>query len=113
MKKQINHDKPPYYAYFEHADGSWYMLWMTHTKPKTERGHDWHVHATFEKHDVTKPNIPGMRNLMGHPTGILILLRARWNIFTRNAIYCGCSMDMNLLLLISRWIGRRRGSNVL
>ena len=57
MKKRITHNKPPYYAYFEHADGSWYMLWMTHTKPKTERGHDWHVHATFEKHDATKPNL--------------------------------------------------------
>lgn len=30
---------------------------MTYTKPKTERGHDWHVHATFEKHDATKPNL--------------------------------------------------------
>ena len=57
MKKQIIHEKPPYYAYFEHAYGNWYMLWMTHTKPKTERGHDWHVHATFEKHDATKPNL--------------------------------------------------------
>ncbi len=56
-QKQIIHDQPPYYAYFEHSDGSWYMLWMTQTEPKTKRGHTWHVHATFEKHQATSPNL--------------------------------------------------------
>jgi hypothetical protein len=67
---QIRHSNPPYYAYFERADGSWYMLWMTHAQPKTRRGHPWHVHATYDKHGATKPNLSspwfeqpyGMRN---------------------------------------------------
>lgn len=53
----IRHDDPPYYAYFERDDGSWYMLWMTHTQPKTRRGHPWHVHATYDKHGATRPNL--------------------------------------------------------
>lgn len=64
------HGDPPYYAYFEHPDGSWYMLWMTHTIPKTARGHPWHVHATYDKHGATRPDLNspwheqpyGMRN---------------------------------------------------
>lgn len=38
---------PPYYAYLEHPDGRWYATWMTHTQPRTERGHLWHVHAEY------------------------------------------------------------------
>jgi hypothetical protein len=45
----------PYYAQLEHPDGSWYMLWVTHTQPRTERGHPWHVHASFDKHGGTQP----------------------------------------------------------
>ena len=70
MKKQIAHGDPPYYAYFEHQDGSWYMLWMTRTQPKTSHGHRWHVHASYDKHRTSLPNLEskwhekpyGMRN---------------------------------------------------
>src|SRR5438045_8017143 len=47
----------PYYAHFEHPDGSWYLLWVTHTQPQTERGHPWHVHASFDKHGGIQPVI--------------------------------------------------------
>jgi len=57
MEKRVVHEGPPYYAYFEHPDGSWYMLWMTRTEPKTQRGHEWHVHASFDKHRTTLPNL--------------------------------------------------------
>jgi hypothetical protein len=53
----VTHNPPPYYAYFEHPDGSWYMLWMTRTDPKTERGHQWHVHATYDKFGAMRPNL--------------------------------------------------------
>ena len=39
----------PVYALFRHPDGSWYRLWITYTAPKTERGHAWHLHATYDK----------------------------------------------------------------
>ncbi len=45
----------PVYALFLHPDGSWYRLWMTHTTPKTERGHAWHLHATFDKSGTIAP----------------------------------------------------------
>lgn len=43
----VSHGPPPYYAYLEHPDGRWYATWMTHTEPRTERGHPWHVHADY------------------------------------------------------------------
>jgi hypothetical protein len=45
----------PVYAFFRHADGSWYRLWVTHTEPKTARGHEWHVHASYDKGGTTAP----------------------------------------------------------
>ena len=45
----------PVYAHFQHPDGSWYRLWMTHTRPKTRRGHPWHVHASYDKTGSTAP----------------------------------------------------------
>jgi hypothetical protein len=45
----------PYYAHFEHPDGSWYLLWVTRTQPRTGRGHPWHVHASFDKHGSIQP----------------------------------------------------------
>ena len=45
----------PRYAYFEHPNGSWYRLWITHTFPKTARGHPWHVHATYDKTGTMAP----------------------------------------------------------
>ena len=57
MRKKIAHEEPPYYAYFEHPDGSWYMLWITRTQPKTSRGHKWHVHASFDKYKTALPNL--------------------------------------------------------
>ena len=45
----------PVYALFHHPDGSWYRLWITHTTPKTERGHAWHLHATFDKSGTIAP----------------------------------------------------------
>jgi GH35 family endo-1,4-beta-xylanase len=53
----IRHGEPPYYAYFEHPDGSWYMVWMTETYPKTERGHRFHVHSNYDKLGVVRPNL--------------------------------------------------------
>jgi hypothetical protein len=44
----ITHGNPPYHAYLEHTDGSWYMVWMTETFPKTERGHRFHVHSNHD-----------------------------------------------------------------
>lgn len=43
----VRHGEPPYFAYLEHPDGRWYATWMTHTQPRTERGHPWHVHADY------------------------------------------------------------------
>ena len=45
----------PHYAYFRHADGSWYRLWITHAPPKTARGHAWHLHATYDKSGSIAP----------------------------------------------------------
>ena len=43
------------FAHFRHADGSWYRLWITRTTPKTERGHAWHLHATYDKSGTIAP----------------------------------------------------------
>lgn len=43
------------YAMFTHEDGSWYRLWLTHTKPKTKRGHPWHLHASYDKSGTLAP----------------------------------------------------------
>src|SRR5690242_20663265 len=43
----------PIHAFFRHPDGSWYRLWITHTEPKTPRGHIWHVHASYDKSGTT------------------------------------------------------------
>lgn len=45
----------PVFAHFRHPDGSWYRLWITHVPPKTERGHAWHVHATYDKTGAIAP----------------------------------------------------------
>jgi hypothetical protein len=45
----------PVYALFRHPDGSWYRLWMTHTEPKTLRGHPWHLHASYDKTGTVAP----------------------------------------------------------
>ncbi len=58
MRDEMEHfstGAPPYNAYFEHPDGSWYMVWMTHTVPKTTRGHPWHVHMRWNKWGGGKP----------------------------------------------------------
>ena len=54
MSEQPEYETP-FYAQFEHADSSWYLLWVTHTQPRTQRGHPWHVHASFDKHGVFQP----------------------------------------------------------
>ncbi len=43
------------YAHFRHADGSWYRLWITRSEPKTERGHPWHLHASYDKSGTIAP----------------------------------------------------------
>lgn len=43
------------HAWFEHADGSWYRLWVTRTLPKTRRGHPWHLHASYDKSRTLAP----------------------------------------------------------
>ena len=45
----------PIYASFHHPDGSWYRLWITETQPKTERGHRWHLHASYDKTGTMAP----------------------------------------------------------
>lgn len=55
MESTITTGAPPYYAYLEHPDGAWYMVWMTHTFPKTPRGHPWHVHLRWNKWGGRKP----------------------------------------------------------
>ena len=52
--------KAPVYAHFAHPDGSWYRLWITHSLPKTERGHPWHLHASYDKSGTLAP-IAGTR----------------------------------------------------
>ena|SRR3712207_4006089 len=47
--------KLPVYAFFVHPDGSWYRLWITYTEPKTERGHRWHLHASYDKSGTVAP----------------------------------------------------------
>src|SRR5437870_3869785 len=49
MPKSLPH------AFFRHPDGSWYRLWMTHSEPKTPRGHPWHVHANYDKSGSMAP----------------------------------------------------------
>ncbi|HBY93044.1 MAG TPA: hypothetical protein DEP84_03615 [Chloroflexi bacterium] len=53
---RISYGVPPYYAYFEHTSGHWYMVWMTRTFPKTSRGHPWHVHIRWSKMGAPRPN---------------------------------------------------------
>lgn len=53
-------DLPLPYAHFQHPDGSWYRLWITRTVPKTERGHAWHLHASYDKSGTLAP-IAGTR----------------------------------------------------
>lgn len=50
----------PLYAHFRHPDGSWYRLWITRSTPKTERGHPWHLHASYDKSGTIAP-IEGTR----------------------------------------------------
>jgi hypothetical protein len=47
--------RAPVYAHFHHPDGSWYRLWITRTRPKTERGHAWHLHASYDKTGTLAP----------------------------------------------------------
>jgi hypothetical protein len=68
----------PVYAFFRHPDGSWYRLWVTHSEPKTARGHPWHLHATYDKTGATAP-VAGTR-WYEHPHGT-----ANWDFDTREA----------------------------
>lgn len=43
------------YAFFRHADGSWYRLWLTRTTPRTKQGHPWHLHASYDKTGTVSP----------------------------------------------------------
>jgi hypothetical protein len=43
------------YAHFQHPNGNWYRLWITHTTPKTQRGHAWHLHASYDKTGTLAP----------------------------------------------------------
>ncbi len=48
-------DDTPVYALFRHPDSSWYRLWVTRTTPRTERGHPWHLHASYDKSGTIAP----------------------------------------------------------
>jgi hypothetical protein len=48
-------DESPGFAFFRHADGSWYRLWITRSEPKTGRGHPWHLHASYDKSGTVAP----------------------------------------------------------
>lgn len=67
----------PRYAHFTHPDGSWYRLWMTHSEPKTERGHPYHLHATYDKTGTLAP-VPGA-NWREQPYGM-----ANWDFDTES-----------------------------
>ena len=54
-RESITRGGPPYHALFEHEDGSWYMLWMTQSEPRTGRGHPWHIHVMFDKQGAARP----------------------------------------------------------
>ncbi|HEX3035286.1 MAG TPA: hypothetical protein VHT73_09150 [Thermodesulfobacteriota bacterium] len=56
IKPAVTFGEPPYYAYFRHPDGSWYMLWMTFIDGKENR---WNVHATYDKKGLTEPKLDG------------------------------------------------------
>jgi len=49
----MSHDLP--HASFHHPSGAWYRLWITRTEPKTERGHAWHLHASFDRTGTIAP----------------------------------------------------------
>lgn len=44
----IAQDELPF-AFFRHPDGRWYRIWMTRTQPRTQRGHPWHVHVSYDQ----------------------------------------------------------------
>jgi hypothetical protein len=44
-----------YFAHFTHPQGDWYRLWITRSQPKTERGHPWHLHASYDKSGTMAP----------------------------------------------------------
>ncbi|MBC8101728.1 MAG: hypothetical protein H7Z41_03985 [Cytophagales bacterium] len=76
----------PIFAHFTHPDGSWYRLWITHSIPKTERGHPWHLHATYDKSGTLAPvagtrwyeQTYGMANWdFGSDDDVLVSFRAR------------------------------------
>lgn len=48
-------DKLPAHAHFQHPEDSWYRLWISHTTPKTSRGHAWHLHASYDKTGTIAP----------------------------------------------------------
>jgi hypothetical protein len=68
IKPQITYGEPPYYAYFKHPDGSWYMLWLTY---KNGRENRWNVHATYDKKGSLSPSWTenGTENLAETRTG--------------------------------------------
>ncbi len=68
----------PVFAFFRHPDGSWYRLWLTHSEPKSPRGHPWHVHASYDKTGGTAP-VAGVR-WYEQPYGM-----ANWDFDTRDA----------------------------
>ena len=45
----------PVYAFFRNPEGSWHRAWITHTESKTARGHEWHVHLSYDKAGTTAP----------------------------------------------------------
>jgi len=57
IKPAVTYGEPPYYAYFEHPDGSWYMLWITYLRDDQENR--WSVHATYDKRGATEPKLDG------------------------------------------------------
>jgi hypothetical protein len=56
VKSEVTYGKPPYYAYFRHPDGSWYMLWMTFINGQEDC---WNVHATYDKKGLSQPKLDG------------------------------------------------------
>lgn len=60
LESQESAQTPQLRAHFVHRDGSWYRLWITRSAPKTERGHPWHLHASYDKTGTVAP-IAGTR----------------------------------------------------
>src|SRR5436305_1395229 len=89
----------PVFAFFRHPDGSWYRLWLTHTDPKSPRGHPWHVHASYDKSGASAP-VAGVR-WYEQSYGM-----ANWDFDTQDAALASSRLRLRCYIL-SQYPGNR------